>query len=163
LTQKYQMDPINNWSKTTRSLSRMSQRADNKRRANSRWWEKTAWQNPDHRACDTEQEQLVGYWAASKGVTRQDIQNPDIALLLRIREDIFDMLDRSQQARWGAYWGQVFGQRRKLSKKKLQHLETDILKAQARHKIKQTRQNPKKETDDMTVKQSPLDQTPPWD
>ena len=155
-------DPIHDWTKTTRSLCAMSARADAKRRANSEWWKRSRWANPEQQAQDTLQQQLVGYWARTKGVTLQDINNPDISLLLRIREDIFDMLDASQQARWSSYWGQVFTQRKKLSEKKLNTLYKDIELAQQRHTIRHKR-NPEKQNQDMTVKGSALDQTPPWD
>lgn len=74
-----------------------------------------------------EQQQLIGYWAKKKGISLSTIeQHPhfgDIVLLLNFRDALWQDLNKSEQAIWGAYWGLSYNKGKKLSKKNLGKLE----------------------------------------
>ena len=82
-------------------------------------------------------EQTLGYWLATKGITRKALDThphcDDIILLLKWRDSMWHKLNPSEQAIWGAYWGSVYHKRRKLKNKALKKLEQITITATERH------------------------------
>lgn len=81
-----------------------------------------------------EQQQLIGYWAKTKGISLSAIdQHPqpdDVVLLLNIRDSAFwHLFNNSEQAVWGAYWNVVYHKNKKLKIKALNKLEQIITTA----------------------------------
>ena len=151
------LDKANNWRLTTRSLTKMSKRQDAHRKRMV-----VAPISKEQRQ-ETEQEQLVGYWVAQWGLKRHDLlQHPcigDLILMIRMRQEFFNLMNRSEQATWGALWGYAYGKRKKLKNKSLKKLESIITNIQYRqNKIAQQRQIirtlKQKEDHDMTAKGS---------
>jgi hypothetical protein len=75
-------------------------------------------------------------WCKIKGITNDEInQHPhraDLLLLLTFREALWNQLDLSQQATWGAYWGKVYYHNYKLHKQALTKLEMITIDITAR-------------------------------
>ena len=92
-----------------------------------------------------EQEQLVGYWLKRKGITRTALEThphiDDVVLLMRWREGVWHLLNTSEQAVWGAYWGHTYKKRKALKKKSLNKLEQITITAIDRHKQAQLKIN----------------------
>ena len=108
---------------------------------------------------------FTNYWCKTKGIHSRDLENhpqaDDVVLMLKWRDDLWQLLNKSEQAIWGAYWNVVYHKRRKLTFKALTKLEKITINAigrqQAvttqRQRIKSLRQNPyAKPADDMTAK-----------
>lgn len=127
-----------------------------------------------------EQEQLVGYWLKKKGITRKALEThkhiDDVILLLKWREAMWDVLNSSEQAVWGAYWGYTYKKRKALKKKSLNKLEQITITAtnrqqlkqlkatQQRQSIKALRQNPySKSSAYMTAKTEDTACSAPWE
>lgn len=121
-------------------------------------------------------EYYTNYWCRSKGISKKDLEShaqiDDVILMLRFRDNLWTILNQSEQAIWGAYWNTVYHKRRPLHNKALKKLEqititaTDRLhKLQAqRQRIKALRQNPNaKPADNMTAKDVGPSQTVPWE
>lgn len=94
-------------------------------------------QDPAVNARYYEQQQLIGYWAKTKGINISTIdQHPypdDVVLLLNIRDSSFwHTFNKSEQAIWGAYWNVVYHNKRKLKLKALNKLEQIIITATER-------------------------------
>lgn len=91
-----------------------------------------------------EQEQLVGYWLKSrKGITRKALEThphiDDVILLLKWRDGVWHMLNSSEQAVWGAYWGYTYNKRKALKKKSLAKLEQITITAIQRQQAIKTK------------------------
>lgn len=123
-----------------------------------------------------EQEQLVGYWLKCQGITRKALEThphiDDVILLMRWRDAMWHLLNSSEKAVWGAYWGYTYNQRRALKKKSLAKLEQITITATQRQQtqqakiqqIKALRQNPyEKSSAYMTAKSEDAAQSAPWD
>ena len=108
---------------------------------------------------------FTNYWCRTKGIHSRDLEShpqaDDVVLMLKYREDLWQLLNNSEQAVWGAYWNIVYHKRRKLTFKALDKLEKITINAldrqtiisQQRQRIKSLRQNPiNKPTEDMTAK-----------
>lgn len=83
-----------------------------------------------------EQEQLVGYWLKTRGITRKALEThphiDDVILLLKYRDAMWDLLNNSERAVWGAYWGYTYNKRKALKKKSLAKLEQITITATTR-------------------------------
>ena len=125
---------------------------------------------------DLEQEQYVGYWCKTKGITKKDLEShpqiDDVILLLKYRADCWHRLNTSEQAVWGAFWGQTYKKRKALRNKSLKKLESIYKYSRNRQleqlikikTIKALRQNPyEKEDHDMTAKGSSNADNIPWE
>lgn len=134
----------------------------------------------EHPLTKSELEHYTNYWCKTKGISSRDLeQHPqmdDVVLMLRWRDAMWDKLNKSEQAVWGAYWNTVYHKRRPIHKKALtkleqititasdRHLKNLVTMAQTKQKIKALRQNPySKPADDMTAKDAGLTQTVPWE
>jgi len=138
-------DPINDWSKTISTTIRMSKQAPIKRQKAFKYSVHKGLSDKQLRE-SVEQEQLIGYWIRDKGMKHADfVGHPyidDVIMLINIRDSVWNMLNKSEQAVWGAYWNQVYHKRHKLKNKALIKFEKIISQALARHKIQALRQNP---------------------
>lgn len=131
-------------------------------------------------ALNLEQEQLVGYWLKRKGITRKALEThphiDDVILLLKWRDAMGNLLNPSEQAVWGAYWGYTYNKRKALKKKSLSKLEQITITATTRHQqltlkaskqrqtIKALRQNPyEKSSANMTAKSEDTACSAPWE
>jgi hypothetical protein len=88
-----------------------------------------------------EQEQLVGYWLKRKGITRKALEThphiDDVILLMKYRDAMWDKLNNSERAVWGAYWGYTYNKRKALKKKSLNKLEQITITAYDRQQTRQ--------------------------
>lgn len=134
----------------------------------------------DHNKRHCEQQQLIGYWLAKKGISLKALEThphfDDVVLLLEWRDAMWHKLNPSEQAIWGAYWGNTYTKRRALKKKALKKLEQITITATERHeekliqankqrqRIKALRQNPyEKSSAYMTAKSEDAAYSAPWD
>lgn len=132
------------------------------------------------RAQTLEQEQLVGYWLKRKGITKKAIEThphiDDVILLMKWRDAMWNILNNSEQAVWGAYWGYTYNKRKALKKKSLNKLEQITITATQKHKLKHAklqaqrqlikakRQNPyEKSSAYMTAKSEDSAYSAPWE
>jgi hypothetical protein len=126
------------------------------------------------------QEQLVGYWSKTKGISKKSLERhphiDDVILLLKWRESMWHMLNKSEQAIWGAYWGNTYKKQKALKNKALKKLEQITITAterqekakQQRKRIKALRQgetqNPnEKSSAYMTAKSEDAACSAPWE
>ena len=69
----------------------------------------------------------IGRWLKSHGVTVQDLdkhpQIKDITLLINIRQEVWHIMNASEQATWGAYWNIVYKEKKSLKSKALKKFE----------------------------------------
>mgnify|MGYP003115597906 FL=1 len=79
------------------------------------------------------QNQLIGYWAKSRGITLKDLEThkriDDVILLLQYKDSFGMHLSRSEKATWGAIWGSVYHKNKPIKPKmldKLAHIGTQI-------------------------------------
>lgn len=127
-----------------------------------------------------EQEQLVGYWLSSKGISKKALDNhpyiDDVILLMKWRDSMWNKLNRSEQAVWGAFWGYTYNHQMPLKNKTLKkleqititatdrHLQSLVKAAEVRQRIKALKTEPLlKSTDDIAAKAVRHAQTPPWE
>lgn len=86
---------------------------------------------------ELEQSQLVGYWSKVKGFNSSDLDKhpriDDVILLIKYRDALWNILNKSERATWGAYWGYTYKKRRALKNKALKKLEHITITAQDRH------------------------------
>ena len=158
------LDKANNWRLTTRSLVKMSKRQDAHRKRTV-----IAPISKEQRQ-ETEQEQLVGYWIARWGLKRHDLLNhpciEDLILLINFRQEFWHEMNRSSQAKWGAFWGYTYTKRKPLKNKSLKKLEDIIINIKDRRNQLQKQRHIirtlKKGEHDMTAKGSPVAQDIPW-
>mgnify|MGYP003132683077 CR=1 FL=1 len=91
------------------------------------------------------QNQLIGYWAKTRGITLKDLQShkriDDVVLLLQYKDSFGFHLSDSEKATWGALWGSVYHKKKPLKPKmldKLAHIGTRIKHRQDRiHSLRQ--------------------------
>jgi hypothetical protein len=119
-------------------------------------------------------------WCREKGIYSKDLEShphaDDVVLMLRIREDMFDKFNQSEQAVWGAYWNIVYYKRRPIHKKALKKLEQITITATNRHleqtqrqalqrsRIQALKQNPySKSSDDIVAKTDDSTCSVPWE
>ena len=125
---------------------------------------------------ELEQEQFIGYWCKTKGITKKDLEShphiDDVILLMKYRAECWHRLNKSEQAVWGAIWGIIYKKRKPLTNKGLKKLELIYTNSKQRHlqqlikihTIKALRQNPyEKEDHDMTAKGSSNANNIPWE
>lgn len=91
-----------------------------------------------------EHEQTLGYWLAKRGISRKALDThphiDDVILLLKWRDTMWNKLNKSEQAVWGAYWGSVYHKQKALKNKALAKLEKITITVTERHnKIKALR------------------------
>lgn len=91
------------------------------------------------------QNQLVGYWAKTKGITLKDLERHkqinDVVLLLQFKDHFNVYFTKSETASWGAIWGIVYHKKRSLKQKHLHTLANIGKRIKHRQeKIKQLRQ-----------------------
>lgn len=89
--------------------------------------------------------QLVGYWAKTKGITSKDLEQHkqinDVVLLLQFKDHFRVHFTKSETASWGAIWGIVYHKKRSLKQKHLHTLANIGKRIKHRQeKIKQFRQ-----------------------
>ena len=117
---------------------------------------------------DIEQQQFIGYWLKSKGLTLKTLEKhkqiDDIILLINVKGAYRKLYNNSQNGYWAALWDRCLNKKKPLRQKDLDKLENNTLQAlqkqrsrqqrtaKARHKIKQLRENANKSADDMTTK-----------
>jgi hypothetical protein len=92
-----------------------------------------------------EQNQLIGYWAKSRGITLKALQHhkniDDVILLINFKDAFNTHMDSKQKQVWGGIWSSVYTKKKKISKNalnKLSHIGTQIQSRQ--NKIKSLRQ-----------------------
>jgi hypothetical protein len=119
-------------------------------------------------------------WCREKGIHSKDLEThphaDDVVIMLRIREDLFDIFNHSERAVWGAYWNTVYHKRRPIHKKALKkleqititatdrHLENTRLQAVQRQRIQALKQNPySKSSDDIVAKTDDSTCSVPWE
>ena len=89
---------------------------------------------------DQEQQQLIGYWLKSRGLTLNDLEKhkqlDDLILLLKIKQQTQDIFNQSEHAHWGALWNIVHKSKKQLRKKHLDKLYCNVEKAQNRQQTK---------------------------
>lgn len=125
------------------------------------------------------QEQLVGYWAKTKGISRDDLlKHPcidDVIMLVNFREEFWD-LPPFWKAPFNNIYKSVYQGKIPLKAKQLKMLQRiaegmikwrkqrAIKQEQTRQLLKAFRQNPnKKPADDIVAKAAGHTQTPPWE
>jgi hypothetical protein len=101
-------------------------------------------------------EGVTNYWCRTKGIHSKDLeihpQMDDVILLIKYRDSMWNKLNRSEQAHFGAVWSWCYHNKFALKQKHLKKLElittqattrylkTQIQLAKARQKIRQLRQ-----------------------
>jgi hypothetical protein len=69
-------------------------------------------------------------WIGRLGVRSQDLDThpcvDDLVALLNIRMDLWEQMNRSEQAVWGAYWGMVFRMNKPLKNKAWAKFQTIV-------------------------------------
>lgn len=100
------------------------------------------------------QEWNVGLWLRTKGLNLDDLDNHDqindIITLINLRDDLWNRMNLSEQATWGAYWNLVYKHKYPLNKKFWKKFEKIVMAidsrehimATQRQLIKAQRQNP---------------------
>ena len=92
---------------------------------------------------DQEQQQLIGYWLKSRGLTLKDLEKhkciDDLILLLNIKQQLHNLFNQSEHAHWGALWNIVHKSKRRLRNKHLDKLYCNVEKAQNRQQTKQAK------------------------
>jgi len=159
------MDKANNWSLTTKSLVKMSKKADAHRRNFKPNFSSSLAQN-----------QMLGYWLKRDHHLKiKDLDHPcidDLILLIKYRKACWDELNGKEKAVWGSHWGYTYKKRKPLHNKALKNLENIYINSRNRHleklnkihTIKALRQNPyEKEDHDMTAKGSSNADNIPWE
>ncbi len=128
------------------------------------------------------QEQLIGYWLTTKGISKKTLEThpqiDDIILMLNIRHSSdWSNFNKSEEAVWGAIWGLIYKSKNPLTSKGLKKLENIITNSRQRiethlqalntqrQRIKQARQNrlPNQKDHDMIAKGSFADTSVPWE
>lgn len=81
-------------------------------------------------------------WCRQKGIYSRDLEShpraDDVVLLIKLRDDLWDVLDASDRAVWSAYWGWAYHKAFALKKKHLTKLEKIIQGAILRQQRHQT-------------------------
>lgn len=89
---------------------------------------------------EIEQNQLIGYWIKSKGITFKDLQKhpqiDDVILLLKVKQ-MAHMFTNSEQSHWGAVWAIVYKDKKPLKQKHITKIQKNIEQAITRHNYKQ--------------------------
>jgi hypothetical protein len=66
-------------------------------------------------------------WCQSRGIQAEDLENhpqaDDVVLLIKIREQFWNFLNKSEQGVWSAYWSSVYHKKFALKKNALTKLE----------------------------------------
>lgn len=117
---------------------------------------------------ECEQNQLIGYWLAENNMSWRDVNDhtraqikQDKKILQAIKAEYKDEWAKPQRAVWQKCWFYLRDSGKPLSPSKLKKLTNLVRRLEKRRTV--TRQLLKKETHDMTVKGSPLDDSPPWE
>jgi len=81
-------------------------------------------------------------WLRKRGITSCDLDNhpqiDDVITLLNIRESLWDRMNISEQATWGAYWNIVYNNKLPLNKKfwnKFEKITINIDQRQVRQQV----------------------------
>jgi len=92
-----------------------------------------------------EQNQLIGYWAKSRGITLKTLHNhryiDDVILLINFKDSFNLHMDSKQKQVWGGIWSSVYTKKKKISKNALNKLLRIGTQIQSRqNKIRSLRQ-----------------------
>ena len=78
----------------------------------------------------------IGRWLKNHGVTVADLdrhkQITDVILLINIRQQLWSIMNASEQSTWGAYWNLVYKQNRSLNSKALTKFENIAIQVNQR-------------------------------
>jgi hypothetical protein len=108
-----------------------------------------------HERQANQQEWNVGRWLRGKGINLDDLdghqQITDVITLINVRDDLWNRMNLSEQATWGAYWNIVYKHKYPLNQKFWKKFERIVqaidsrehIMAQQRQLIKAQRQNTK--------------------
>lgn len=86
----------------------------------------------------------IGRWLRGHGITLQDLDNhpriDDVILLINIRQSLWTVMTKEEQASWGGYWNSVCYNKNKLKLKALKLFENIaqeiIVRQQRIHQIR---------------------------
>ena len=89
----------------------------------------------------TETIHYTNYWCKSKGIRADDLilhkQVDDVVLLVKYRDAMWSVLNKSEQAHWGAVWSWCYHHKFPLKKKHLAKLALITAQATSRQEEKQ--------------------------
>ena len=110
---------------------------------------------------DLEQQQFVGYWLKSKGLSLNTLEKhkqiDDVILLINVKGACLKLYNNSENGFWAALWDRCYYKKKPLRQKDLNKLESNTAQALQRQQIKQSkikflRENANMSADDMTTK-----------
>ena len=82
-------------------------------------------------------QQVTNYWCRTKGIHSSDLdthpQIEDVMILLKYRDAMWQKLNKSEQAHWGAIWDWTYHRKYPLKNKHISKLELITLQAEQRH------------------------------
>lgn len=75
---------------------------------------------------DIKQNQLIGYWAKTRGITLKDIEKhpqiEDVILLLNYKDTFGYYFTKSEASTWGALWSRAYHKKRSIKPQYLEKL-----------------------------------------
>lgn len=81
-----------------------------------------------HQLQNQQQDWDIGRWLRTRGITVADLdQHPridDVIFLITIRENLWTVMTKGEQASWGGYWNSVYINKNKLKPKAYKLFET---------------------------------------
>ena len=97
----------------------------------------------EHNLKDIEQQQFVGYWLKSKGLSLKILEKhkqiDDVILLINIKGAYYKLYNNSENGYWAALWDRCFFKKKPLRQKDLDKLHTNTEQAYLRHLSKQAK------------------------